>query len=173
MPTGAFSQVEGSQRESVWVGWGRAWVFPASPTPPCPPLHTWLASRRSPAAGRVRLSAVTRRQAHWKRIGRESNLPMIGVCVHSIAATVSVQKTGSHHGEEKEMCFTGHHGRRLVSLWGRFSLDAAKCLREHLMAFQAHRFASLEDRATSVCSRRELLWICQTKVNIKSIAVGK
>lgn len=91
--------------------------------------------------------------------GRESNLHMIGVC--SIAATVSVRKTGGCHGEEKEMCFTGHHGRWLVSL---FHFDAAK-------SFQAHHFASVN--AISVCSRGELLSTCQTKVNTKNITIDK
>lgn len=79
--------------------------------------------------------------------GRESNPCMTGAGMLSLAATASLRKTGGCHGEEKEMCFTGHHGRWLVSLRGPLSLDASKYLANCLGTFQAHHFVPLKGYA--------------------------
>lgn len=172
MPTGAFFHREKGEEGKV-LGWTEAEPGSSLPLPPLPalPCPHGLQER-----GHRQLDVPVCLQCQGDKLmgtGRESNLSMIGVSVHCIAATASVQKTGGCHGEEKEMCFTSHHGRWLVSLWDHFSLDAAKYLTKRLETFQAHHFASVKDHAISVCSRRELLSICQTKVNIKSITVGK
>jgi len=102
--------------EGKAFGWAEAEPGSFLPLPPLPALPR---PHGSQARGHQRLDVPIRLQCQGDKhmgTGRKSNSSMIWVCMCSTAATVSVQKTGGCHGEEKEMCFTGHHGRWLVSL---------------------------------------------------------